>query len=73
LIDFFLLETFCSVQKYIFCSKKPKFLLQIDLSGILNCNAFSVVSSISNENAKNALFLCIKLLFAFTVAHRKIS
>jgi len=35
---------------------KPKFLLQIDLGGIINFNTFSVVPSIINENAKNALF-----------------
>jgi hypothetical protein len=31
---------------------KPKFMLLIDLSGIINCNTFSVVTSIINENAK---------------------
>jgi hypothetical protein len=35
---------------------KPRFLLQIDLSGTINCNTFSVVPSIINENAKNVLF-----------------
>jgi hypothetical protein len=46
---------FC-VQKYIFCDNGATDLLQIDLIGILNCNTFSVVPSIINENAKNALF-----------------
>jgi hypothetical protein len=41
---------------------KPTFLLQIDLSGIINYNTFSVVPSIINENAKNALFHCVVLM-----------
>jgi hypothetical protein len=51
-----LAENVCSVQKYIFCSMKPKLLLEIDLSGIINCNTFSVVPSIIDKNAKNVLF-----------------
>ncbi len=39
-------------KNYIFCSMKPKFLLEIDLSGIINCNTFSVVPSIIDKNAK---------------------
>ncbi len=35
---------------------KPTFLLQIDLSGIINYNTFSAVPSVINENAKNVLF-----------------
>ncbi len=35
---------------------KPKFLLYTDLRGIINCNTFSEVPSIINENAKNVLF-----------------
>jgi hypothetical protein len=31
---------------------KPRFLLKIGLRGIINCNTFSVVPSIINENAK---------------------
>jgi hypothetical protein len=42
------------VFKNTFCSWKPRFLLQIDLSG----NTFSVAPSMINENAKNALFHC---------------
>ena len=34
---------------------KPRFLLYIDLSGITNCNTFSVVPSMINENAKSAV------------------
>ncbi len=48
---FILLKPHCSVQKYFFV-KKPRFLLYIDLSGIINCNTFSVVPSIINENEK---------------------
>jgi len=32
---------------------KPRFLLQIELKYILNCNTFSVLPSIINENVKN--------------------
>jgi hypothetical protein len=53
-----LLEPLCSVQKYILCSVKPRFWLKIVLSGIINCNTFSVVPSIINENAKNVQFHC---------------
>jgi hypothetical protein len=35
---------------------KPRFLLQIDLSGIINCNTFSVRLYKINENTKNVLF-----------------
>ncbi len=35
---------------------KPRFLLKIDLNGILNCNTFSAVTSRINENVKNVLF-----------------
>ncbi len=41
-----------------FCSMKPQFLLQIDSSGIINCNTFSVVPSVINENAK----MCCSIL-----------
>ncbi len=51
---FLLFESFCSVQKYIFCSTKASFLLQIDSSGIINCNTFSVLPSIFNENARGS-------------------
>jgi hypothetical protein len=40
-------------------------LLFIDLSGIVICNAFSVVPSVFNENAKNVLFRCRLLLWEF--------
>jgi hypothetical protein len=35
---------------------KPKFLLEIDLSDIINSNTFYVVPSIIDKNAKNVLF-----------------
>jgi hypothetical protein len=35
---------------------KQKFLSQIDFNGIRNCNAFLVMPSVTNDNAKNVLF-----------------
>ncbi len=52
-----MLEPLCSVQKYIFCSTKPRFLLQIVSSCNINYNTFSVAPSIFNQNEKkNVLF-----------------
>jgi hypothetical protein len=62
LIDFFLFEPLCSVLKYIFFVKKTRFLLQIDLSRIINCSTFSVAPSIVNQNAKNVLKLGLLIL-----------
>ena len=56
LIGFLLFEPLCNVQKYIFCSVKPRFCFKILCSGIINCNTFSVVPSLINENAKNVMF-----------------
>jgi hypothetical protein len=49
-------EPLYSILKYIFCSMKPRFLLQFDLSRIINYNTFSVVPSLINQNEKNVLF-----------------
>jgi hypothetical protein len=49
LIDVCLFEYLCSVQKYIFCSVKPRALLYMDLSVFINCNTFSVVHSLIME------------------------
>ncbi len=56
LIDPLLFEPFCSALKYNICLMKPIFGLCIDLSGIINCNTFSVVPSIINEKSKTVLF-----------------
>ncbi len=42
--------------------KKPNEtkVLAVDLSGIINCNAFSMVPSIINKNVKNVLFHYLK-------------
>jgi hypothetical protein len=45
--------------KINFCLWKLKFLLQIYLSAIINCGAFSVVPSMIYGNFKNMLFLNI--------------
>jgi hypothetical protein len=47
-----LFEPLSRVQKYIFCSTKARFLLWMDSSCIKNCNTFSVLPSIINQNAK---------------------
>jgi hypothetical protein len=48
--DFSLSETFCLDQNMHFGSSKQMFLLQIDLSGILNSDTFSASTSIMNAN-----------------------
>jgi hypothetical protein len=61
-----LFEPFCSVQKYIFCSIKPRFFVVNWLSCIVKCNTFSVAPSIFNQNAKNVLFYWQSLLYKST-------
>jgi hypothetical protein len=48
---FLLFGPLCSVQKYIFLLKL-QFWLKIVIISIKNCNTFSVVPSVINENAK---------------------
>jgi hypothetical protein len=50
-MEFLLLGPLFSVQKYIFLLK-PRFWLKINIIGITNFSAFSVVPSVINENAK---------------------
>jgi hypothetical protein len=52
---FLLFEPLSSVHKDIFVQWNQGVLLYIDLSGIINCNTFSVVPSVINENATNEL------------------
>jgi hypothetical protein len=56
LIDFLVSDALWGVQKYIICSTKQMFWLQIDSSDNINWNTFSVAPSIINENADNVLF-----------------
>ncbi len=60
---FYIVWTLWSVQKYLFCSMKTKFLLHTDISGIINCSTFSVAPSIINQNAKKRVvpFYLLKL------------
>jgi hypothetical protein len=51
-----MLETLCSVQKYIFCSMKPNILLQIDSSGIFKLQHLFCGGLYINENAKTCCF-----------------
>jgi hypothetical protein len=44
--------------KNVFCSLKQKFVLQIDFSGIINSDTFSVVPFTINASLKNVLFHC---------------
>ena len=64
---FIIVRTYLLFSKFIFCSMKPRFLLYIDWSGIINCNTFSVVPSIIIGNAKNTVPLNCAFLFSFNI------
>jgi hypothetical protein len=55
-MEFSLLETLCSVQKYIFVQWNQRFCCKLTQVAFSNCNTFSVVPSIINENAKTCCF-----------------
>jgi hypothetical protein len=51
----FIVRSSLQCSKIHFLFNKTEVFVYIDLSGIINCNVFSLAPSIINENAKNAV------------------